>query len=484
MKRVKDRILVFLLVLLSVMAVLFVLTLCRNVTFAKSEDAALLGGNTLLGTTLEKNGTLLTMPESGIVSQTASSTQSIYDWSKTQDGNTSTTWEAAWVGYPSRIQFQFEFVEKQLISGFSYTARAQLNEAGSATWFAVQASVDGTNYEKKYDDFSVPFTEGREFIVFEKPIYTQYLQIESDMRVCSEFNLFYIPSTAKDIEAEEIEISQCIVNAKVGDKAGFVPETDLEELKEECDKVNRMPTEIEQDRLSKAEALFALASKIKRSPLEDIDILRSDYNQASDLLSGALVTENNIPFTWKQEDIMAFEKVLKNTELLIKSESLYNVGIVWDAKDDLKEAMEKFQKNMIRPEITSTLTVNKITSDSAISNLMDGSYRKRYEIKQNDMANFNGTRFIEFDFKSPKRFNFFDIYAWLGQNQGLKKLKLEYETSDGSFAPVTAEGITNGIFNLSYTTNLNTVSEKIHKTFCGKIRHKRVIPCVCCFLIT
>ncbi|MDR2202097.1 MAG: alpha-N-acetylglucosaminidase C-terminal domain-containing protein [Clostridiales bacterium] len=418
------------------------------------------------------NRSLIEMSTSGM-SVTANSQQSTsYGANKMLDASESTAWEAKWDNPPAIKTLTFTLgSEAKLINGIRYRNRnGNLNIDGCAKAWTIETSKDGTTWvtgsddggtdDDDYTDMAVPYSVtrvGESHIIPFSPLYAKYIRVSSaTMSVVTTWRFYYIPTAAAEIDTMTTEAEGYLADAATlttdTQNKDWYLSTVASELYREyhgyqdqgadaVSGIKDLPSGTEDERVKKGRALFSYISKLLRSISEDPTVLAAQKEEADMYLTAATIGED--PLEWPQSAVDALQDVYDDAAAV--ADVVEPWGDVHDAKRDLTAAVNKFKLAYNRPEITypgGDFAWNNKTKDECTESLMDGTFERRLSITT-AASNFDGTKYIQFDYGADASFKNATVSGWFATEQAPKTFQLEYwdaSLNDGAGGWTSAGG--------------------------------------------
>ena len=389
---------------------------------------------------LENNYQNLVMPVDRITERVASSTQGnnptgTYGIEKMFDNNLGTKWEAVWDNTLPEKTFTFTFAQEETITGFYEVTRRDNNINGTMSWYKVYTSETGEDesWTEVISDGTMPYQLGTWSTVFSEPITAKYLRISTDADAITEFRFYYEPTSASDLAVLKTEIDKMYPFVTSGEAFNVYDEDTYQQIVTDMTAAEAMPETSAEEITAKAQAYFDVLIAIKRGIAVQI-ASESNYGEAYALYQEASTYYNAAqvgtqPLYWKEEDKAAFGEIIDAASSVFSSEFVQK-GIYYDTVQQLEEGYTDFQNAVIKPEITQDGFTVKTNQTAPTENLMDGRTEFRWQISNGDATNFNGTRWVTFDYGTEINIEGITLGTWFSKTQGIKTFQLEYWDED------------------------------------------------------
>ena len=408
---------------------------------------------------LDNNYRNLVLPVARISAKSVNSTQNGYGIEKMFDNNVGTKWEAKWSGAPAEKVFNFTFTQEETITGFYEITRNDNNIAGTMSTYKIETSADGNTWETAITNGVMPYELGTWNEVFDGAVTTKYLRFTTDAAAISEFRFYYIPSSGEDFQTLKAETEKLRGLVKQGDGFDVYKEDTFQKIGAGLTAAEAMPEETKEEIALKAGAYLDVLTEIKRGIQIQISSEKNyaeayaAYQEAKTYYTAAQVGDQ--PLYWPQEAKDAFTPIVANAEEVFGSEFVEQ-GKYLDAVSELTRGYTIFQRAVIRPQIIS----DGFAGETNKEYLMDGLTENRWQVAYNNAANFNGSKWITFDYGSEVKIDGITLSCWWSVKQGIKSFRLEYWDGAAWKPMLAADGTdAGGVFEAANWTNNTNKTE-------------------------
>ena len=408
---------------------------------------------------LDNNYKNLVMPVSRIISKSVNSTQNGYGVEKMFDNNVSSRWEAAWSGAPEDKVFTFEFMQPETIVGFYEITRNDNNINGTMSGYKIETSDNGNSWQVAVVDGEMPFELGTWNTIFEKPVTAKYIRLTTDAAAISEFRFYYVPSAQADFETLKAETDKLYALVKQGDAFDVYGEEIYSQIKTDMEAAAAMAETSAEETAAKAQAYFNVLVNIKRginvqiSSESNYAEAYAAYEEAKTYYNAAQVGEQ--PLYWPQNAKEEFGSVIEAADEVFSAEFVQQ-GVYLDTVSELERGYRVFKRSVIQPEITSDEFVGLTKTEY----LMDGLTENRWQIQYNNGGNFDGSKWVTFDYGTEINIDGVSLSCWWSVTQGIKTFKLQYWDGEEWKNMLQPDGSdSEGVFTVENWTNNSNKTE-------------------------
>lgn len=409
---------------------------------------------------LDNNYKDLIMPVDRIATKAVDSTQGGCEIDKMFDGDLGSKWEAVWNPAPPEVTFTFSFAQPETITGFYEVTRSDNNINGTMSTYKIETSTDGSDWQEVISDGTVPYRLGTWSSVFEEPITTQHLRIKTDARAITEFRFYYEPGEADDLSQLKTEVDSLIEYVQQGEEGDAYSNAVYEQIHSDKAAAESMPESTPEEIDAKAKAYLDVLKLIKRGITVDV-LSQSNYAEVYDLYREAETYYNAAevgeqPLYWTAEDKEAFGQIVEAAAAVFEN-GIAQQGDYLDVVSQLQIAYEDFQLAAIKPEVTQDEGFKFDDGLDDVNYLFDGLTESRWHLS-NDASNFDGTKWVTFNYGNEINIDGVTVAAWRSGDQGIKKIKMQYWDGAEWQNMLNPDGTGDGVFTITAWSGNNVES--------------------------